>query len=253
MPPPPPPKAEQVILARRPTIKKAAISTPASTLRRHSQLYDIGHDEFPRLEVIRERRAEAPLPPTSYRGPSAAISDRPPNRTSMSFDQSKYSIEVAAHPTPVAEPLSRRLAEPSPVERYEAEAKAYQRRRGSPDLRSHHLTAEALRKVPQPRLLEVRSETNSSQSLQNSSSKAFSGAETGQSNLDFAMRINGIAVGIPADGDKRITIQYKNAEEASAAISKGEIGGKHIRDRGQEAAQEILGGMPPPQRPLDHD
>jgi hypothetical protein len=161
-------------------------------------------NEFPRLEVIRERRVKASPSPISYHGPSAAVPDRPTNRKLMSYDQPKCSIGVAARPTFGDRTLTRRLLEPSPVERYEAEAEAYQRRRGSSDTRdlcSHHLTAEALRKVLKARALDSRSETNSS------SSKGSSGANIGQSNVDITMRINGIAVGIPADSGQRITIQ----------------------------------------------
>jgi hypothetical protein len=224
MPPPPLPKQEQVLLARRPSIKKAATSTSASVLHRHSQSYETDRDEFPRLEVIRERRAEASLPPTSYRGPSAAIPDRPPNRKSVSYDLSRHSIEVAARTTSASEPQSRRLTEPSPVERYEAEAEAYQRKRGASDiqdLRSHSLTAEALRKVPKERPLEARSETNSSQKSRNSSSKGSSGAKTGQSNSEIMMRINGIAVGIPGDSGQRITIQSKGVNISVGGKGRG--------------------------------
>jgi hypothetical protein len=174
--------------------------------------------------VIRERRAEASLPPTSYRGPSAAIPDRPPNRKSVSYDLSRHSIEVAARTTSASEPQSRRLTEPSPVERYEAEAEAYQRKRGASDiqdLRSHSLTAEALRKVPKERPLEARSETNSSQKSRNSSSKGSSGAKTGQSNSEIMMRINGIAVGIPGDSGQRITIQSKGVNISVGGKGRG--------------------------------
>jgi hypothetical protein len=212
MPPPPLPQQEQVLLARRPSIKKAATSTAASAVHRHSQSYEPDRDEFPRLEAIRERRAEASVPPTSYRGPSAAVPDRPPNRQSASYDHSKHDIEVVGRATSAAEPSTRRLTEPAGLERYEAEAEAYQRKRGTSDthdLRSHNLTAEALRKVPKARALEARSETNSSQKSRNSSSKGSSGAKTGQSTSDITMRINGIALGIPADSGQRITIQSK--------------------------------------------
>lgn len=212
MPPPPRPQQEQVLLAHRPSIKKAATSTSATALRRHSQSYESYADEFPRLEVIRERRAEASLPPTSYRGPSAAIQDRLPNRKSESYDFPKQSIEVAAHAVPVSEPLGRRRTELSPVERHEAEAEAYQRKRGSSDtrdLQSHNLTAEALRKVPKVTPMTARSETNSSQKSRNSSSKGSSGGKTGPGSSDITMHINGIAVGIPADSGQRITIQSK--------------------------------------------
>lgn len=211
MPPPPLPQAEQVILARRPSFKKAATSTSAPASHRHSQSYDIDRDEFRRLQVIREKRAEASHPPNSYRGPSTANPERPPNRKSVSYDQTKHDIEVAARSSSASDPATRRPTEPS-IERYEAEAEAYQRRRGSSDtrdLRSHHLTAEALRKVPKAQALDTRSETNSSQKSRNSSSKGSSGAKTGQSNSEIMMRINGIAVGIPADSAQRITIHSK--------------------------------------------
>lgn len=212
MPPPPRPQQEQVLLAHRPSLKKAATSTPATPLRRYSQSYESNVDEFPRLEVIRERRAEASLPPTSYRGPSAAVQDRPPNRKSVSYDLSRQSVEVATRAVPVPEPVGRRRAEPAPVERYEAEAEAYQRKRGTSDtrdLQSQSLTAEALRKVPKVTPITTRSETNSSQKSRNSSSKGSSGGKTGPSSSDITMRINGIAVGIPADSGQRITIQSK--------------------------------------------
>jgi hypothetical protein len=224
MPPPPLPQQEQILLARRPSIKKAATSTSVPASRRYSQSYEIDRDEFPRLEVIRERKAETLLPPTSYRGPSAATSDRPANRKSVSCEQPKQAIEVAARPTPASEPFNRRLTEPSPVERYEAEAEAYQRRRGASDtydVRSHNLTAEALRKVPKARAIDTRSETNSSQKSRNSSSKGSSGAKTGQSNSDITMRINGIAVGIPADSGQRITIQSKGVNISVGGKGRG--------------------------------
>ena len=228
MPPPPVPQPEQVLLARRPSIKKAATSISSPASYRHSQSYDTGRDEFPRLEVIRERRAEASVPPTSYRGPPAAIPDRPPNRKSVSYDQSKHSVEVGtARGSTTSEPQSRRMTEPSPVERYEAEAEAYQRTRGSSEphnLQSHSLTAEALRKVPKLRPLDARSETNSSQKSRNSSSKGSSGAKTGRSNSDIKMRINGIAVGIPADSGQRITIQSKGVN--ISVSGKGRNGDK---------------------------
>ena len=207
-PPPPPPKVEQVILARRPSLKKTATATSAPASHRQSQSYDIDRDEFRRLEAIQEKRAEASLPPTSYRGPSVANPERPPHRKSVSYDQPKHAIEAAALPS---DPSARRLPQPF-IERNEAEAEAYQRRRGSSDtrdLRSHHLTAEALRKVPKAQVLDTRSETNSSQKSRNSSSKGSSGAKTGQSNSELTMRINGIAVGIPTDSAQRITIQSK--------------------------------------------
>ena len=212
MPPPPVPQQEQIVLARRPGIKKAATSTSSPASRRYSQSYESDRDDFPRLEVIRERRAEASVPPTSYRAPAATVLDRPPNRKSVSYDQSRHSADVAARGSSASEPLSRRVTEPSPIERYEAEAEAYQRKRGSSDThdqKSHSLTAEALRKVPKARPLDARSETNSSQKSRNSSSKGSSGAKTGRSNSDITMRINGIAVGIPADTGQRITIQSK--------------------------------------------
>jgi len=129
----------------------------------------------------------------------------------VSYDQPKHDIGVAAL---LSDLPARRLPQPS-IERNEAEAEDYQRRRGSSDTRdrrdprSHHLTAEALRKVPKAQVLEARSETNSSQKSRNSSSKGSSGAKTGQSNSEFTMRINGIAVGIPTDSAQRITIQSK--------------------------------------------
>jgi hypothetical protein len=212
MPPPPRPQQEQVLLAHRPSLKKAAPPPPATVLRRYSQSYENNVDEFPRLEAIRERRAEASLPPNSYRGPSAAIQERPPNRKSVSYDLSRQSVGVATRTMPVSEPLGRRRPEPAPVERHEAEAEAYQRKRVNSDtrkLQSHSLTAEALRKVPKVTSITTRSETNSSQKSRNSSSKGSSGGKTGPSNSDITMRINGIAVGIPADSGQRITIQSK--------------------------------------------
>jgi hypothetical protein len=212
MPPPPRPQQEQVLLAHRPSVKKAATSTSTTALRRHSQSYESNVDEFPRLEVIRERRAEASLPPTSYRGPSAAVQDRPSNRKSVSYDLPRQSVEVATRAVPMSEPLGRHRVEPSPVERHEAEAEAYQRRRGTSDtrgLQSHSLTAEALRKVPKVTPVTARSETNSSQKSRNSSSKGSSGGKTGPSSSDIRMRINGIDVGIPVDSGQRITIQSK--------------------------------------------
>jgi hypothetical protein len=210
--PPPRPQKEQVLLAHRPSFKKAATSTPATTLRRYSQSYESNVDEFPRLEVIRERKAETSHPPTSYRGPSTAIQARPPNRKPMSYDLPRQSVEVATRAAPVPEPVGRRRADPAPVERHEAEAEAYQRKRGTSDtraLQSHSLTAEALRKVPKVTHITTRSETNSSQKSRNSSSKGSSGGKTGPSGSDITMRINGIAFGIPADSGQRITIQSK--------------------------------------------
>ena len=212
MPPPRRPQQEQVLLAHRPSIKRAATSASATASRRHSQSYESNVDEFPRLEVIRERRAEASLPPTSYRGPSEAIHDRPSNRNSVSYDHRKQSVEVTTRAVPVSEPLGRRRTEPSPVERHEAEAEAYQRKRGASDtrdLQSHSLTAEALLKVPKVTPITARSETNSSQKSRNSSSKGSSGGKTGPSNSEITMHINGIAVGFPADSGQRITIQSK--------------------------------------------
>jgi len=224
MPPPPRPQQEQVLLAHRPSVKKAAASTSATTLRRHSQSYESNVDEFPRLEAIRERRAEASLPPTSYRGPSAAIQDRLPNRKPMPYDLPKQSVEVATRAAPVLEPLVRRRTEPSPVERHEAEAEAYQRKRGASDtrdLQSHSLTAEALRKVPKVPPMTARSETNSSQKSRNSSSKGSSGGKTGPSTSDITMHINGIAVAIPTDSGQRITIQSKGVNISVGGKGRG--------------------------------
>jgi hypothetical protein len=237
MPPPPRPQQEQILLAHRPSVKKAATSTSTTALRRHSQSYESNVGEFPRLEAIRERRAEAPLPPTSYRGPSAAIQDRPPNRKPASYDLPKQSVEVATRAVPVSEPLGRRRADP-PVERHEAEAEAYQRKRGTSDtrgLQSHSLTAEALRKVPKVTSMTPRSETNSSQKSRNSSSKGSSGGKTGPSSSDITMRINGIAVGIPVDSGQRITIQSKGVN-----IS---VGGKG-RSTDKEYASSRIGRAP---------
>ena len=234
MPPPPLPQHEQVVLARRPSIKKAATSTSATAVRRHSQSYESDCDDFPRREMMRERKAEASLPPTSYRGPSAAISERPPNRKSVSYDLPTYSIEVGAHATSGAESLSRRLPAASPVERYEAEAEAYQRKRGTSDVRdlqSQSLTAEALRKVPRAQPLEARSETNSSQKSRNSSSKGSSGAKTGRSNPDITMRINGVALDIPTNSTQRITIQSKGVNISVAGKGRSsdrESGGSRV-------------------------
>jgi hypothetical protein len=235
MPPPPRPQQEQVLLAHRPSLKKAATSTPATTLRRYSQSYGSNANDFPRMETLREGRAETSVPPTSYRGPSAALQNRPPNRKPESYNLPRQSVEVATRAVPVPEPLGRRRAEPSPVERHEAEAEAYQRKRGTSDLRglqSHNLTAEALRKVPKVTAITTRSETNSSQKSRNSSSKGSSGGKTGPSSSDITMNINGIAFGIPADSGQRITIQSKGVNISVGGKGRNtdkEYGGSQVR------------------------
>ena len=208
MPPPPLPKQSQVVYGRRPIVQKAATSASITKEHRRSVSLDDDHDEVRRLDAIRGRKSEASHPPTSYRGPSAAILDRPSARKMTSYDSKRHSINVAS--SAAAQTLPRRMTEPS-IERHEAEAEAYQRKRGSSDTHetSSPLTAEALRKVPKARPLATRSETNSSQKSRNSSSKGSSGAKTGRSNPDIMMRINGIAIGVPSDHGQRITISSK--------------------------------------------
>ncbi len=213
MPPPPLPKQSQVVYPRRPTLQKAATATSASPVKEHrrSYSYEVDRDELPRLETVRERRAEPSLPPSSYKGPGAATSDRPSVKKGTSYDSKRHSINVAS-----STPIARRMTEPSTPsverhERHEAEAEAYQRQRGSSDTieTSSPLTAEALRKVPKARPLTTRSETNSSQKSRNSSSKGSSGAKTGRSNSDLMMRINGIGIAVPSGNGQSITISHK--------------------------------------------
>lgn len=262
MPPPPPPKQSQVVFARRPSIKKATTSHLVTTEHRRSQSYNTDRGEHQSLE-IRERKAEPSLPPSSYRGPSTPIHDRPVARKSTSYDSTKYSTNVAS--TNSAQLIARRRADSavqSPLERYEAEAEAYQRKRGTSgthDVSSHSLTAEALRKVPKVPPLTTRSETNSSQRSRNTSSKGSSAAKTGRSNSGtITVRMNGIALDIAnSDNGQPVNItskgvnisvggngrssekEYTMSSRASQAPSGTSKTSKTSRSSGKEREREI--------------
>lgn len=204
MPPPAKPQTSEPTLSRRPSSRRAKsyIQDEPPLRERPSKeppAYEHDYEEYVDLRQTtpqRARRESPSLPPNSYR-PPAVIDSRPIlPRKSVSYSTPEATTKVASSKSH----QHRRTTLPStPLEQKEAEAEAYQRKRGSA---TPHLTLEALR-VLEKGSAGSRSETGSSYShkSQQSSSKDSSRGRSQTHNSVTATTItlpSGLNVNIPA-------------------------------------------------------
>ncbi|KEF52219.1 uncharacterized protein A1O9_11846 [Exophiala aquamarina CBS 119918] len=165
MPPPPKPQTSEPALSRRPSARraKAYIQDDPHVRERPSKeplASEQDYEEYVDLRPTTSQRArrESPsCPPNSYRAP-AFIDSRPIlPRKSVSYSTTEATTKVASSKSH----QHRRTTLPSvPLEQKEADAEAYQRKRGSA---TPHLTLEALRGLEKGSA-SSRSETGSSYS-----------------------------------------------------------------------------------------
>jgi len=205
MPPPPKPQPSEPPLSRRSSARrpKAYIQdepTIRERLAKEPQTYEHDDEEYVDLRQPlhqRARRESPSRPPNSYKGPQVIDSRPILPRKVVSYSTNETTTKVAS-----SKPHQhRRTTLPStPLEQKEADAEAYQRKRGSA---TSHLTLEALRGFEKGSA-GSRSETGSSyshkshQSSSKDSSRGRSQAHHGVTATTINLP-NGVNVNIPAD------------------------------------------------------
>jgi hypothetical protein len=226
--PPPPRPAPTATFAHRPSIKKSnTCNTPlaASTSRRSQAVDD---DTYTAPSPIRERRTEPP--PTSWRGSTEGIPDRPPNRKAASYSAPTQTTSISSTLPPSQPRRSSTTATPTDTRKI-IDAEAYQASRRS--LTSTDLTAEALRTLKSGRNPSSRSETSSHRSHHTKSSSSAGGkSKRSTAPSEIKLSVNGMTVCVPAE--QKISISTR--QDGNVSISLGGTGGGEREQRRIEKA-----------------
>jgi len=210
MPPPPRPPAKQQaeIIAHRPSNKRRPSTYYTAVAPRNDpddeDAREFRHQPAP---AVRSHQQSPSRPPSSYRGPPVPGARERPHvtRKPASYSTPTSTTKVASSNGSQGPP--RRSTLPTTLltttlEHKEAEAEAYQRKRG---LTTDELAAEKLREFNKHSTSSSLSETGSSYSHKSrqSSSKDSSGREKSNASAgNTNITIDGISVSIPADYTK---------------------------------------------------